>query len=146
MNNPMRTHPVHFPPRQTFLLILLPLLATFACQRLYLHFIGVHHVYPGGYLVHHLFWGAMLVIPAAFTLALGPRSRATAIMSRMALGSGTAMILDEIVYLVATEASDTDYTSPLSLKGAIIFISIGVVLLWILYKLQPAAQESRSLT
>ena len=137
----MNSHPHHFPPRQTLLLILLPLLVTFAGQRLYLHFAGVHHVYPGGLLVHHLFFGVLLLIPAAFTLALGPRSRFTAAVSRIALGSGSAMILDEIVYLIATEASDADYISPLSLKGAIVFIALGVILLWVLYKLQPAEQR-----
>ena len=137
----MNDHPHHFPPRQTFLLILLPLLVTFACQRLYLHVAGVHHLYPGGLLVHHLFFGVLLLMPAAFTLALGPRSRLTAALSRIALGSGSAMILDEIVYLVATKASDADYISPLSLNGAIIFIALGVILLWVLYKLQPAEQR-----
>jgi hypothetical protein len=137
----MSDHPHHFPPRQTLLLILVPLLATFAGQRLFLHLVGVHHVYPGGNLVHHLFFGILLVLPAAFTLALGPRSRRTAALSRIALGSGSAMILDEIVYLVATEASDADYVSPLSLNGAIAFIALGVILLCVLYKLQPVAER-----
>lgn len=138
----MNDHPHHFPPRQTFLLILLPLLATFACQRFFLHIVGAHHVHPGGYLVHHLFFGIVFVLPAAFTLALGPRSRLTAILSRVALGIGSAMMLDEIVYLVATEASDADYVSTLSLRGALIFISLGVILLWVLYKLQPAPERN----
>ncbi len=125
-------------PRQTLLLILIPLLLTFAGQRIYLHFAGVTHVYPGGYLVHHLFWGVGLIMPAAFVLAFGPRSRRSAVLSRVALGSGSAMILDELVYLVATDASDTDYVSPLSLRGAFVFIALGVVLLWFLYKLKSA--------
>ena len=132
----MQTHPYHLPPRQTLLLILLPHLATFACQRLYLHLVGVQHFHPGGYLIHHLFFGISLVLPAAFTLAYGPRSRLTAVLSRMALGSGSAMILDEIVYLVATQASDADYISPLSLQGAFVFISLGVLLLLVIYKMQ----------
>ena len=125
------------PARQTFLLILLPLLATFVCQRLYLHLTGVRHVYPGGYLVHHLFFGIAFVVPAAFLLAFGSRRRRTAILARVALGIGSAMILDEIVYLVATKASDADYVSALSLRGAFVFVALGVFLLWIFYKLQP---------
>ncbi len=120
--------------RQTLLLILVPLLATFASQRLYLHFVGVHHVYPGGYLVHHLFFGVLMVMPSAFVLAFGPRTRRAAILSRVALGSGSAMILDEIVYLVATQASDSDYLSPLSLRGALVFIALGVLVLGMIYK------------
>lgn len=114
-----------FTPRQTLLLILLPLLATFASQRLYLHIVGVHHLYPGGYLVHHLFTGVLILMPASFVLAFGPRSRRTAALARIAVGIGSAMILDEIVYLVATKASDDDYISPLSLNGAFVFISLG---------------------
>lgn len=133
----MSDPPCHLPRRQTLLLILLPLLATFAGQRLYLHLAGVHHVYPGGYLVHHLFFGVLIVLPTAFLLAFGPRRRRTAVLARVALGSGSAMILDEIVYLVATKATDADYVSPLSLQGAMVFIALGVILLWILYKMQP---------
>ncbi|HEX2749420.1 MAG TPA: hypothetical protein VHM91_15530 [Verrucomicrobiales bacterium] len=136
--------PFHLPPRQTLLLILLPLLTTFACQRLYLHFVGVHHVYPGGYLVHHLFTGALMVIPAAFILAFGPRCRRTAVLTRVALGIGSAMVLDEVVYLVATRASDADYVSPLSLRGAFVFVSLGVILLWALYRIHPRSGEENS--
>ena len=123
-----------FPPKQTLLFIMIPLLATFACQRLYLHFAGVTHVYPGGYLVHHLFFGVLMVIPAAFALAFGIRQRRTAVVALGVLGSGSAMVLDEIVYLVATKASDDDYVSRLSLGGAVVFIALGVVLLWALYR------------
>ena len=132
-------HPL--PARQTFLLILIPLLATFVCQRLSLHLGGVRHVYPGGYLVHHLFFGISLVMPAAFLLAFGPRRRRTAVFARVALGIGSAMILDEIVYLIATKASDADYVSALSLRGAFVFIALGVFLLWIIYKFHPDADQ-----
>ena len=124
------------PPRQTLLLILLPLLGTFACQRLYLHLVRVQHIHPGGYLVHHLFVGVLIVIPAAFLLAFGTRRRFLAIAARIALGIGSAMILDEIAYLVVTKASDQDYVSGVSLYGAIGFISVATVFLWILYKSQ----------
>jgi hypothetical protein len=117
-------------PKETLRLILLPLLGTFLCLRLYLHFVGVHHVYPGGYLVHHLFSGVMITLPAAFLLAFGIRRRRVAIWTRVALGIGSAMILDEIVYLVMTKASDDDYVSRTSLGGAFVFITLGVILLW----------------
>lgn len=126
----------HLSPKQTLLLILLPLLGTFLGQRLYLHLVGVHHIYPGGYLVHHLFTGVLIVIPAAFVLAFGTRRRRTAILARVALGIGSAMILDEIVYLVATQATDADYVSGVSLGGAVGFVTLAVVLLWAGYKAQ----------
>src|SRR2546422_179360 len=121
-------------PKQTLRLILLPMLATFACQRLYLHLAGVHHVSAGGYLIHHLFFGVMMVIPAAFVLAFGARRRFVAVLSRVGLGIGSAMVLDEVVYLTATQASDADYVSAFSLWGAVILIGIAIALLLVLYK------------
>lgn len=132
---PMRRIPIRLAPRQTLLLILLPLLTTFAGHRLYLHLVRVQHVYPGGYLVHHLFFGALIVIPAAFVLAFGPRHRLSAVLAPVALGVGSAMVLDEVTYLVATQATDEDYVSPVSFWGAVVFISLAAILLILLYRM-----------
>ena len=125
---------VHLSPRQTFRLILLPMLATFVCQRLYLHLVRVQHIYPAGYLVHHLYTGAVIVIPAAFVLAFGARRRLLAFAAPVALGIGSAMVLDEVAYLVMTRATDEDYVSPLSFWGAVILISMATLMLLALYK------------
>src|SRR5204863_2444507 len=101
----MRRDYNQFTAKQTLRLILLPLLGTFVCQRLYLHLVRVQHIYPAGYLVHHLFVGALIVIPAAFLLAFGTGRRLLAISAPIALGIGSAMILDEVTYLVATKAT-----------------------------------------
>src|SRR5947208_1204070 len=122
--------PLH--PQQTLQLILLPMLATFVCQRLYLHLVRVQHVYPAGFLVHHLFIGALIEIPAAFILAFG--NRLLERVAPVALGIGSAMILDEMTYLVATKATDEDYVSATSLVGAIILISVATGFLLLLYK------------
>src|SRR5438552_18903429 len=126
--------PSRLSPKRTLQLILLPMLATFVCQRLYLHLVRVQHVYPAGYLVHHLFIGALIEIPAAFILAFGTRNRLLERLAPVALGIGSAMILDEITYLVATKATDEDYVSVTSLVGAIILISIATGFLLLLYK------------
>jgi hypothetical protein len=72
--------------KQTLLLILLPMLGTVFCLRLYLHLVRVQHFYPGGYLVHHLFLGVLIELPAAFVLAFGVRGRAAAFFALAALG------------------------------------------------------------
>src|SRR5947208_16313226 len=107
----MNDTPQQLPPKQTLLLILFPLLSTFACQRLYLHLVRVQHIYPGGHLVHHLFVGVLIVIPAAFLLAFETRLRFLAVSVRVALGIGSAMILDEVAYMVVTKATDIDTDS-----------------------------------
>ena len=115
--------------RQTLLLILLPMLGTVLCLRLYLHLVRVQHVYPGGYLVHHLFVGLLIELPAAFILAFGARRRVIAFLALAAFGVGTGMVLDEVTYLVATQASDRDYVSPVSLVGSIALVSLATILL-----------------
>jgi hypothetical protein len=122
------------PPKQTLLLILLPMLAAFACLRLYLHLVHVQHIYPGGYLVHHLFLGVLIEVPAAFILAFGARNRFLAVLAPIAVGIGTALILDEVTYLVATKGTDQDYVSRVSLAGASLLIFLAVVFLLVLYK------------
>lgn len=120
-------------PRQALLLILLPMLGTVLSLRLYLHLVRVQHIYPGGHLVHHLFIGVLIELPAAFVLAFGARSRVLAFSALAALGIGSGMILDEVTYLVATQASDRDYVSRVSLGGAIGFVSAAVILLLGIY-------------
>ena len=121
--------------KQTLLLIVLPMASTFLCLRLYLHLIGVRHVYPGGILVHHLFWGILIELPAAFVLVLGTNNQRVEALATAALGVGSAMILDEVTYLVATKATDADYTSSPSLYGAIVLVSLAVIFLLVLYRL-----------
>src|SRR5438067_8777400 len=87
-------------PKQTLLLILLPMLATFVGQRLYLHLVRVQHVYPAGYLAHHLFSGALLVIAAGFVLAFGTRNRVLMRVSAVSLGGSVALISLAVVTLV----------------------------------------------
>ncbi|HEX5790008.1 MAG TPA: hypothetical protein VFY13_02595 [Luteolibacter sp.] len=115
-------------PRQTLLLLVPPMLATAGFLRLYLHLVQVQHVYPGGYLVHHLFTGILIVIPAAFVLAFGTRLLWVAVAARLALGIGAGLVLDEMTYLVMTKAGDDDYISSTSWVGAVVFIAAAVVL------------------
>ena len=101
-------------PRLTLLLILLPLLGTIVILRLYLHLVRVQHIYPAGFLIHHLFTGVLLIIPAAFVIAFGTIRKSTGISARIVLGIGSGLVLDEITFLVMTKASDADYLSPVS--------------------------------
>ena len=121
------------PPTKTLFLILLPMVAAFAGHRLYLHLVRVQHIYPGGYLLHHLFTGVLILIPAAFVLAFGPRHRWSAVLALVALGVGSGMVLDEVTYLVITRATDDDYVSPVSLWGAVVLVSVATLLLVGLY-------------
>jgi hypothetical protein len=122
-------------PTTTLLLILVPLLLTEVGQRLYLHLVNPDaDVYLAGYNVHHLYSGALIEIPAAFILAFAtpPAVRAGALV---ALGAGSAMVLDQVVYLITTDGSNRSYLTPVSLWGAVILEGLAVVLLVVLWVL-----------
>jgi len=92
----------------------------------------------------------VIQIPAAFLLAFGVRQRLLAILAPIALGVGSAMILDEAIYLITMEASYIDpevtsvfYRTPVSLWGAVILMSIAVGLLLLLYRLERSGQDGR---
>ncbi len=123
-------------PRKTLLLILIPMLLTVLVQRLLLHLVPIQHIFVAGYLVHHLFWGLSIEVPAAFILAFGVRNRLLAVLAQIALGVGSAMVLDEVIYLVATDGSDAAYRSPTSLWGSIILITLATGLLLLLWRLR----------
>jgi hypothetical protein len=136
--------------RRTLLLILIPMLATFVGQRFYLHLAPIKHLMVGGCVIHHLYLGLVIQIPAAFIIAFGARNRILALLAPMALGVGSAMILDEAIYLITMECGRIDpeetsafYRTPVSLWGAITLISIAVVLLLLLCRLRGNGQDAR---
>jgi hypothetical protein len=125
------------------------MLGTFVVQRFYLHIVPIKHLFVAGCLVHHLFIGLLLKIPASFILAFGPRNRLVGFVAPLALGIGTAMILDEAIYLVAMEAAFVDpektgdfYRTPVSVWGAIILISIAGGLLLLLDRLHARLEKA----
>ncbi len=87
------------------------------------------------FVLIHLFLDALIVVPAAFVLAFGTRSRLAAFLAPVALGVGSAMVLDEVTYLVATKGTNQDYVSSVFLRGAIVFISLAAILLLVLYRI-----------
>ena len=102
------------------LFILVPLLLTFVTQRLILHHSHPDtHVFVGGYLVHHLFSGVLILIPTAFLLAFGIRSPKKRSVALMVLGFSSAMVLDEVVYMICTDQSGVAYRGSVSLWGAV---------------------------
>jgi hypothetical protein len=123
-------------PTTTLLFILIPLAVTFIGQRLYLHFVNPNtDLYIAGHNVHHLFVGAVMAIPAAFVLAFRPGEPWLTFAALAMLGSGSAMVLDQIVFLIATDGSNASYLKPISLWGAIVLEAIAVGLLLLLYAL-----------
>jgi len=130
-------------PRRTLLLILVPMLLTFAIQRLILHHSSPDtHVFVAGYLVHHLFWGTLMLIPSAFLIAFGSRSPRVTALSRMLMGVGASMVLDEVIFLVCTDGSGVAYRNRVSFWGAFVLITLASVVLLAIYRLAARADAT----
>jgi hypothetical protein len=123
-------------PATTLLFLLVPLVVTFIAQRLCLHLINPDmDLYILGHNVHHLFVGAAMVIPAAFVLAFQPAAALLRLGALAALGSGSAMVLDQMIYLIATDGTNASYLKPISLWSAIIMQILAAGLLLLIYVL-----------
>jgi len=120
--------------REIALLIAVAMLATFVPQRLYLHLINPNaDFFIAGYNIHHLFTGVLIEIPAAIVLALGIGGIWTRRIACIAFGSGAAMVLDEVVFLIATDGSNQAYLTPVSLWGAVVLVGMATLTLAAIY-------------
>lgn len=114
-------------------LVLVALLATFVAVRLVLHARPGSNFDVGGYNVHHLFTGLLLLVTGAVPLVL--RTGRTRLLDACALlfGVGLALCLDEWVYLIVTDGSDQSYLLPQSLWGGLVMVGLGacyIVAVW----------------
>jgi hypothetical protein len=111
-------------------LILLPMVLTFVTQRLVLHHSSPDtHVFVAGFLVHHLFSGVLILVPTAFALALGIKSALKRNVALVTLGFSSAMVLDEVIYLVCTDGTGTAYRGAVSFWGAVVLLTLAAIFL-----------------
>lgn len=104
----------------------LPLIVTLLFSRIFLFFFPSANLYLVGYNIHHLYVGSVILILVLLMILFDIVSLFVFIIS----GVGTALVIDELVYLIATDGSDASYLGTASLSGAIIstiiiFILIG---------------------
>ncbi len=125
-------------------LVLSALLVTFVGTRVYLHANPYSNFDVAGYNVHHLFTGILLLVTGAVPLVL--RSGRTRLLDACALvfGAGLALCLDEWVYLIATDGSDTSYLLPVSLWGGVVMIALGVCYIVAVWLFFPGNREADS--
>lgn len=100
------------------------LMITFFLLRFLLFFFPAANLTLGKYNIHHLYIGAfLLVLMSIFFLADIMNSYTTVLA-----GVASALVLDELIYLIATDGSDRAYLLPVSLWGSIIIISIVLII------------------
>ena len=106
------------------------LLLTTSLLRIFLILFPATNLNFGKYNIHHLFIGAFLVVVALVFFILDIVNNIVIVLA----GFSSALVLDEIVYLIATDGSDKAYLTPISLWGAIILTAIVLIFTVFLYR------------
>ena len=118
--------------KQKTKIFLISLIATLILLRLFLTFSPSTNLNFFGHNIHHLFIGSFLVVVVLVFFISNIVNKFTIILA----GIGSALVLDEIVYLIATDGSDISYLSSVSLFGAIVLTAIILILAVVLYNQQ----------
>ena len=100
-------------------LLALSILITFAMMRVYLHTIPNTDLIIGGYGIHHLFSGLILVTLGGIPAVLLPSSNAFSPMAVVTFGVGLSLALDEWLYLIVTDGTNQSYLLPVSFWGGL---------------------------
>ena len=115
--------------KQRVLYFIVSLVVTLFSTRFFLFLSPSTNLYFGGYNVHHLYVGAVILIFVLLMMMFNIISSFLFIIS----GVGTAFIIDELVYIIATDGSDASYLGFLSLTGTIISAVLILILVGGMY-------------
>lgn len=114
------------------------LVATFVFFRLLLYVSPNTNLDIGPYNIHHLFTGLLLVAATGIPLALFQGESRWLDVAATFFGVGLSMVLDEWVYLIATDGSDAAYFSSVSFWGGVVMIGLACLyifgLVWVARK------------
>jgi hypothetical protein len=111
-------------------ILLVALLGTFVLVRLWLHARPNADFFVGPYNIHHLFTGLLLV--AVFIPPLLVRQVPGRLGDFLVAGTGVglSLALDEWVYLITTDGSNTSYLLPISFWGGAILVGTVAAFIW----------------
>jgi hypothetical protein len=101
--------------------------ATFLLLRLWLGARPDADFDVAGFNIHHLFTGVLLVTLSAIPLAIGVQSGRPRDALVLTLGAGLGLVLDEWVYLIATDGTNASYLLPVSFWGGVVMIGGAVI-------------------
>lgn len=96
--------------------------------RLFLFFFPNVNLTISGVNIHHLYLGVLIFILLVPFLLVESKSSLIPVL----LGLGSALTVDELTYLVATDGSDLAYFSSISWTGAVVLtlIILGITLFY----------------
>jgi hypothetical protein len=98
-------------------LLALSLVLTFALVRAYLHTFPNTDLIIGGYGIHHLFSGLILVTIGGIAAVVLPHTNPLSSFAIVTFGVGLSLALDEWLYLIVTDGTNQSYLLPVSCWG-----------------------------
>lgn len=104
---------------------------TFIIMRLYLHAFPGTNLDIAGYNIHHLYTGILILFFTAIPLILYPKQGRLFDLLCIGFGVGLSLILDEWVYLITTDGTDSSYLLPISLWGGGFMITLAAVYIFL---------------
>ncbi len=123
------------------LLFLAFLLAPFLVFRAVL-FLSPHtNLTVGAYNIHHLFIGLFLIVLGGVPMAVVRGAARVLDVATATFATGLSLALDEWVYLITTDGSDTSYLLPISFWGGVAMIATACLYVLALYLVLRRGEE-----
>jgi hypothetical protein len=97
---------------------------TFIVMRVYLHWSPNTDLNVGGYNIHHLFTGLVLLTLGGVPALLLPSAHRLAPPAVVLFGVGLALALDEWLYLIVTDGTNASYITPVSFWGGLAAVAV----------------------
>jgi hypothetical protein len=111
-------------------LLLLALVVTFVLLRLWLHNFPNTDLNVGGYNIHHLFTGLLLITLGGIPLAVWQGESRWLDLATLLFGVGLSLALDEWVFLIATDGTNAAYLLPVSFWGGVVLLALACGYVW----------------
>lgn len=110
-------------------LFVISLLLTLLLLRISLYFFPFVNLNVGNYNIHHLYLGSFLIIIVIVLLLFEIVNNIVVILS----GLSSALILDELIYLIVSDGSDVSYLSSISWSGAFVATFVILIVIALIY-------------
>ena len=95
----------------------------------------------GAYNIHHLFIGLFLIVLGGVPMAVLRGAARVLDVATAIFATGLSLALDEWVYLITTDGSDTSYLLPISFWGGVTMIATACLYVLALYLVLRGAEE-----
>jgi hypothetical protein len=118
-------------------------LATFLVFRVALYLSPDSDFSVGGYNIHHLFTGLLLIVVGGIPLAIFRGFTRRLDVALVVFGVGLGMALDEWVYLIATDGSNASYLLPVSFWGGVVVTGMALTYVVVLVTSQIRQSKAR---